>query len=280
MTIAVECNACQTRFRAGKEHAGRKGKCPKCGGPILIPAAAATVTPAKPAAPSAVTATPLRQVPMAQPLANPMPPNSSLMADLLDEAAGEPLPPARCADCGNVLPAGTVICVNCGYNLRTGQKMQTVVEQPPEESKEAEEPTASDGFAGSFLLGCVASFFGALLGMGIWVAVLVATNYEFDFDLIFWGVGALAGAGMQVGYRRHGDLAGTTAAMIALVVILGTEFALLKVLIARGFFADELAEGTSISILFATTMIGVWGYLFLLLGFVTAYKFGAGRSNS
>ncbi|HEY2146611.1 MAG TPA: hypothetical protein VGH32_01660, partial [Pirellulales bacterium] len=38
MAIRVECKSCRSVFAAKNEHAGRSGKCPKCGAAILVPA--------------------------------------------------------------------------------------------------------------------------------------------------------------------------------------------------------------------------------------------------
>ena len=40
MPINVICPGCHTRFKVGDQHAGKTGACPKCKGPIQIPAAA------------------------------------------------------------------------------------------------------------------------------------------------------------------------------------------------------------------------------------------------
>jgi hypothetical protein len=39
MAIQVICPTCHTRFKVGDQHAGKTGACPKCKGPIQIPAA-------------------------------------------------------------------------------------------------------------------------------------------------------------------------------------------------------------------------------------------------
>lgn len=38
MPISVICPSCHTRFKVGDQHAGKTGACPKCKGPITIPA--------------------------------------------------------------------------------------------------------------------------------------------------------------------------------------------------------------------------------------------------
>jgi predicted nucleic acid-binding Zn-ribbon protein len=37
--VRVQCAACGAAFATGAEHAGKSGKCPKCGGAVQVPAA-------------------------------------------------------------------------------------------------------------------------------------------------------------------------------------------------------------------------------------------------
>ena len=40
---------------------------------------------------------------------------------------------SSCSKCGAVLAEDAVICVQCGYNLKTGQQLQTTMEDAPPE---------------------------------------------------------------------------------------------------------------------------------------------------
>ena len=51
MPIPITCAACGTRLKAPDTVAGRKIKCPKCGGVVAVPAAPAAAAPAQKAAP-------------------------------------------------------------------------------------------------------------------------------------------------------------------------------------------------------------------------------------
>lgn len=156
-------------------------------------------------------------------------PSQSSMAALLEEAASEPLPPVRCPACGQLLPAETVICVNCGYNLRTRQKLSTTIERPPTESESGKRLKSVAGAAGSYALGVTLCLAGILLGMVIWFAIAVFTHHE--FVLIAWGVGILAGLGMRLGYRKEDDLAGITAALLCLAAIVGLKWAIFSTIV-------------------------------------------------
>ncbi|MBL9081186.1 MAG: hypothetical protein JNK76_05235, partial [Planctomycetales bacterium] len=54
MPIQVVCSGCKASFRAKDELAGRRVKCPKCGGEIVV--ASAAVVEAAPALPQIVEA--------------------------------------------------------------------------------------------------------------------------------------------------------------------------------------------------------------------------------
>ena len=45
MPIRVDCPSCRASFRVGEEHAGKRGKCPRCKEPILVPPAARAPAP-------------------------------------------------------------------------------------------------------------------------------------------------------------------------------------------------------------------------------------------
>lgn len=55
-----------------------------------------------------------------------------------------PKPPAaapaepKCPSCKSPLPASAVLCVNCGYNLKTGKKLAAVVVEVEEDGDEEE----------------------------------------------------------------------------------------------------------------------------------------------
>lgn len=83
------CPSCGRKFPWKAESAGRKGKC-KCGNVLIVPAAA-----------------------------DPEPEPSSL------QVAAEA--PTACPGCGQTMEPGAVLCLHCGYNLRTGGKMATQV---------------------------------------------------------------------------------------------------------------------------------------------------------
>jgi DNA-directed RNA polymerase subunit RPC12/RpoP len=86
------CPSCGKQYKWKPELAGRSAKC-ACGAKIVVPATA-------PVAPPATTLLPDEPV-----------------------KAG-----VKCPSCGAELPPNAVLCVTCGYNLKTGQTLSVVVE--------------------------------------------------------------------------------------------------------------------------------------------------------
>jgi hypothetical protein len=94
----VVCPACGVKYKWDPEFAGRKIKC-KCGEILRLPKAAgapATVEPAQSTASSASKA--------------------------VFPSAERP-----CPSCGSTVKSGAVICLNCGFHLAEGKKLQTAV---------------------------------------------------------------------------------------------------------------------------------------------------------
>ncbi len=98
--IAFKCENCGHGLAVDSAHAGKKSKCPKCSSAIVIPAAA------------------VRQAHDGRVLS---PPKGAA-------AATPPVPAKRpdgCPGCGRPVSPEQVICVNCGFNLKTGERLKT-----------------------------------------------------------------------------------------------------------------------------------------------------------
>ena len=112
----VGCPGCGKTYRWKAELAGRKVRC-KCGQVMRMPADA----------PGAAL-------------------DDSDGYDLAspEESAAAAPTASRCPSCGQDIKPGTVVCINCGYNLQTGAKIQTAVatdadgSNAPAESPEAQ----------------------------------------------------------------------------------------------------------------------------------------------
>lgn len=137
MSIKVKCPSCATVLSVDEKFAGKKGRCPKCKGEMLIqaqpeesappaarPAQAKPSAPARPAAPAAAPAA-------AKPAGKPVAAKKQPAADGDQKA---------CPKCGKVSVAAAVICVGCGLNFKTGKQLQTEVSELPPEAPEEEAP--------------------------------------------------------------------------------------------------------------------------------------------
>lgn len=118
MAIKAKCGNCGTGFKAKDALAGRKVKCPKCAQPLKIPAAGSSPkTPAKKAAAKVRS----KQTAGAAGRSAPNP-----MLDLLRDAGVQSMPSGPvCSSCGSEMGPTAIICVECGFNTETGQRLTT-----------------------------------------------------------------------------------------------------------------------------------------------------------
>lgn len=120
MPIKVSCK-CGQSFAAKDEMAGKTVRCPKCKQPLKIPGPGGARRPGPTAA---------------QPHASqPAAPAGGGMDDLFDEIGLAPAEPVtagpRCPSCGKGLPPHAILCVHCGFNLQTGQRVASSVPSAP-----------------------------------------------------------------------------------------------------------------------------------------------------
>ena len=208
MAITAQCGSCNKKFKANDKLAGKRVKCPQCGGAITIPATPPAESPGSMAGLLDEESVP------AKPVAKPKPkPTQQPKA----AAVG------KCPSCSAEIAMGAVLCVNCGLDLRTGK---------PVEIGEAAAADASGGKkkkrkrrkkrgdtpqAVMFLRGCAVSFGFALVGSFAWW--MAAYFWDVEFGIIAWVIGGLAGAGMAFGYGIEDILAGLAAAAVAFFAI-------------------------------------------------------------
>jgi len=213
MPITAECGSCHKRFKAPDKLVGKKVKCPQCGGVIPIPAP----EPPKGAAPSA----------------------GSLLDEELAPARSAPKPARKCPSCGTPLADQAVLCVSCGFDLRTGAKLAAQLPPAPvaagpavtlkrkdwdqEEKKQEKAKKKRKKRRGelpqgiAFLRGVAVSFGAALIGSFMWFGL--AYWLDVEMAIIAWVLGGLAGVGMMIGYGVEDVLAGFAAAAVALAAI-------------------------------------------------------------
>jgi hypothetical protein len=140
MKISIQCS-CGKQYQVKSELAGKKVKCQACGTPIPVPAAepakaenpprkaAASAAKGKPAAakaapPAAPKGAPAKKPAAAAPQAASAP--AAPLHNILDEAmAGAARLPVAgemyCPKCRSIIPAASVICINCGTDVQSGR---------------------------------------------------------------------------------------------------------------------------------------------------------------
>lgn len=177
MPIKVKCGSCSAKFKAKDELAGRRVKCPKCQNPVVIEAAVAAPAPVRRATPKPAAHNPL--------------------LDILDEEeVRSRVRGPMCDNCGAEVKRGMVICIDCGYNLETGDQLETEADEDIESNanmsgteqmmrkaeRDLEEATdaGADGDFGdgaeSYLIALVAGFFGVImLSMALGVVFFMET---------------------------------------------------------------------------------------------------------
>ena len=126
MAIKARCGNCNTGFTAKDSLAGRQVKCPKCKQQMQIPSRAVTTQTAR----TVTTATAAAHNPL---------------LDLLDEAGVESMPRGPvCENCGSEVANNAIICVQCGFNMATGQQMETAVFDDQDDGEVTDVPGMTD----------------------------------------------------------------------------------------------------------------------------------------
>ena len=227
MAITAQCGSCNKKFKANEQLAGKRVKCPQCGGVITIPV--------------------------------PQPAEShGSMASLLDEEsvpatpAPKPKPKApaaiakKCPSCSAEITAGAVLCVNCGFDLRTGKPVEIggadAAADGAKKKKKKKKHRGDTPQSLMFLRGCAVSLGFALLGSLAWWALAYFTGFESGYIALM--IGALAGGGMKTGYGVEDVLAGLAAAAVAIMAIFIAKVFVFAVLLSQfqEDFADAMVE--------------------------------------
>jgi hypothetical protein len=122
MSAELECGQCGKRLRVRPEWAGKKAKCPACGAVSVVPVAGTALgTAIRPAdSPGEVlVVAPLDDAPLDVVPLQPEP-----------DAGKKPAPgkgaAGTCPECGTSMAADAVICLDCGFNRKTGKQLKTV----------------------------------------------------------------------------------------------------------------------------------------------------------
>jgi hypothetical protein len=209
------------------------------------------------------------------------------VADDMEMAPVEEVP--RCPQCHLPMGGGAVLCVACGYDSRTGQRLSTAVLEKPKSGllsgllsgrggkKQVEDRMAADG---SFLLGLLLSAVFALTASLVWIGFAWLTGFSIGYIAML--IGAAAGVGMQIGHRGYSAAGGFAAAAMTVVAIHAAKFAVLMLVIMPRI--NHAGENLSISELNGAAL-GLYffspiGFIILLVGVGIAYKTANGSSSS
>lgn len=107
MKILTRCDKCNASFSVEETFVGRKAKCSKCGEAFIVQAVSDALEPQTPVEGYSLS----KESPAAAA-------GKSDIDALLSAESN------RCPNCALPLAPGAVLCVNCGYDLRTGAKVQ------------------------------------------------------------------------------------------------------------------------------------------------------------
>jgi hypothetical protein len=134
MAIKISCEKCRTSFSIRDEFGGKTVKCTKCSAPMLVPIPNSAASPDRvKSTVGATTAAKGTAGAKGSKIATgtgglPLAPRFNPLLDLLDEAGvkGRSKGPV-CESCGSEMSPTAVICVQCGFNMATGEKLGTAV---------------------------------------------------------------------------------------------------------------------------------------------------------
>ncbi len=113
MPIKIRCQ-CGKALNAPDSAAGKAVKCPGCGKPLRVPAAAG-------ASGSAVGRKPSATKPQAKPVAAA----NNDIGSLFDEEGFSSQVEAICPSCRVEMPANAVLCTKCGFHKETGIRLES-----------------------------------------------------------------------------------------------------------------------------------------------------------
>ena len=127
------CQDCDKKFRSEDDTPQEGLMCPKCGGRLWPLTKDEKQAESKPPAPEPRDPTTVPE--KAEEDERPEEPSQPSAPEEPAAAAGA----ASCPSCGAEMAEGAVICVQCGLNVKTGEKLETQVEDAEGDADEGED---------------------------------------------------------------------------------------------------------------------------------------------
>jgi hypothetical protein len=181
--ILIVCPKCGKQIKAPESALGKKVRCKFCQAAFVASAGGSKAPPAKPAKP-----------PKGKGADKPAADKDSAKPSRfrLDDEDDDPNPyvlqdmslAPRCPDCANEIDEGQVICLHCGYNLRTREKAKT---------RKVYDQTFKDYFI--WLLPGIACALAvlSLIGFNVWYLMKIndVVDENSSFFVWIWSVGGI-----------------------------------------------------------------------------------------
>ena len=294
--ISVVCD-CGKRLKGPASAAGRMARCPACGATILLsPGGISTNAIPSPSQQTArSTAAPAMAVARTK-SARPAPPPAPVpaheddglgaMYELAQQANAAPADAnvVCCPQCRAVMDDNAVLCVNCGYDTRTGKSL--AVDSPPvpvgraasnkassKPGKKSNKPVDYMAPDGSIVMGIILSAVFALAASLVWIGVAWATGLAISYIALL--IGGAAGVGMQIGHRGYSKVGGLIAAFMTLGAIILAKIVVLELILARHNESIANINGSRLGLYFFSP----FGLIIIAVGVGAAYKTANGGSN-
>ncbi len=143
-TMSVTCSRCQKGYLVPPVLQGKKIKCKQCGQMIPIPVQGKAVPATKPGAAKKVVPQIVTPAVVVEPEAKPASPAAPPPKDAANQPQSQEWGPIsayhlrgskeapRCPFCAHEMEEGEVICLNCGYNTITRERLPNVVVEATE----------------------------------------------------------------------------------------------------------------------------------------------------
>ncbi len=222
--IKFNCGKCDKKIGVPYEYAGKTVRCPRCKEGARVPRDEAQNQSQDQA--QAKVIQPELDLPPEEP--RDQFEGESIWTDDMFET--EPVGAANaeesdfeCVECGKPVSQADSLCDKCTIKYKGLAKKERSTQNKSE----------TVAILGMYPFSVAASFAGAMLGAVIWAAI---SKYGFEFGLVAWIVGILAGVGAIILTGERSMRLGATAAVMAVIGILAGK------VIAVNWLADEIRE--------------------------------------